>query len=444
MNNTGMGGKIHSCRERGSAPARAFRALPALRKELRRLVQDEGGNYLTITSVLMPVLIGFAGVGTDIGLWLYSHQTMQSAADSGAVSAATAYTVSNANNLTTQASAVTSYYGFVNGVHGVTITANRPPTSGSHAGSSNAVEVIIQQPQQRFLSVLWGSGQVNVTARSVALATGGLACVLALDGTVSGAVTAQGSTTIALNGCSLFSNSNSSSSISAGGSAALSAYSIGAVGGVSGTQAMTTTMGITTGDGALPDPYAGVTTPYYSGCDQHNYTAKNTVTLNPGVYCGGIGLNASANVTLNPGIYYLDSGSLSVNGGATLTGDGVTLIFTSSNGNNYATATINGGATVNLTAPTTGPMAGIVLYGDRAEPLGTSYKLNGGSTQVFNGAVYLPKGATQYAGGTNSSGPACTQLISDTITFTGNSNFAIDCGSRGTKPVGSLTAKLVE
>jgi Flp pilus assembly protein TadG len=409
-----------------------------------RLLGDEAGNYLTMTSVLMPVLIGFAGVGTDIGLWLYSHQTMQSAADSGAVSAATAYAVSNANNLTTQASAVTSYYGFANGVNGATVTVNRPPTSGSHQSSSNAVEVIIQQPQQRFLSVMWGSGQVNVTARSVAMASGGLACVLALDGTAAGAITAQGNTSIALNSCSLFSDSSSSSSIAAGGSAAVSAYSVGTVGNVSGSASMTTTMGVTTGDPALPDPYAGVTMPSFSGCDQHNYTAKTTVTLSPGVYCGGIGLNSSANVTLNPGIYYLDQGNLSVNGGAVLTGDGVTLVFTSSKGNNYATATINGGATVNLTAPTTGPMAGIVLFGDRSAPLGTTYKLNGGSAQVFNGAVYLPEGATEYTGGTNTSGPACTQLVSDTITFTGNSNFAIDCGSRGTKPIGSMTGRLVE
>jgi hypothetical protein len=392
----------------------------------------------------MPLLIGFAGLATDVGLWLYAHQTMQAASDSGAVSAATAYTVSNASNLTVQASAVTSYYGFVNGTDGVTVTANRPPTSGAYQGSSNAVEVIVQQPQRRFLSALWGSGQVNVQSRSVALAAGGLACVLALDPTASGAITAQGNTNIDLNGCSLFSNSNSASSITDGGSAILSAYSVGAVGAISGAAAMSTTLGVTTGDTPLPDPYASTTFPSFSGCDQHNFTAKTTVTINPGVYCGGIGLNANANVSLNPGIYYLDQGSLSVNGGATLTGDGVTLVFTSSKGSNYATATINGGATVNLSAPTSGPLAGIVMFGDRSMPVGTTFKLDGGSTQEISGAVYLPEAATEYAGGANTAIPTCTQLISDTITFTGSSNFAINCGSQGTKPIGSMTARLVE
>jgi hypothetical protein len=59
-------------------------------------------------------------------------------------------------------------------------------------------------------------------------------------------------------------------------------------------------------------------------------------------------INAGANVTLSPGNYVLDQGSLSINGNATVTGSSVTLIFTSSTGNNYATGTINGGATINL------------------------------------------------------------------------------------------------
>jgi len=92
-------------------------------------------------------------------------------------------------------------------------------------------------------------------------------------------------------------------------------------------------------------------------------------------------LNAGANVTLNPGVYYLDQGSLSVNGGATLSGTGVTLVFTSSTGNNYATASVNGGATINLTPPTNGGTAGIVFFGDRNMPVGTGFSFECGASQ---------------------------------------------------------------
>jgi hypothetical protein len=167
------------------------------------------------------------------------------------------------------------------------------------------------------------------------------------------------------------------------------------------------------------------------------------VTINPGVYCGGMKLNAGANVTLNPGIYYLDQGSLSVNGGASLSGTGVTLVFTSSSGHNYASASINGGANINLTAPTSGPTAGIVLFGDRNMTAGTSFSLNGGSTEMFGGAIYLPRAAVSFSGGAASTN-GCLQLIAETVTFVGNANFAINCKGYGTKAIASSTAQLTE
>src|SRR5262249_5948139 len=148
------------------------------------------------------------------------------------------------------------------------------------------------------------------------------------------------------------------------------------------------------------------------------------------------------NVTLQPGIYYIDQGSFSVNGGATVTGNGVTIVFTSSTGSNYADATINGGATVNITAPTTGPTAGIAIFGDRNMPTGTPFKFNGGASQIFTGAIYVPKGDVQFAGGANTS-KACTQLVGDKVTFTGNASFAINCSGTGTKSIASA-ATIVE
>jgi hypothetical protein len=227
------------------------------------------------------------------------------------------------------------------------------------------------------------------------------------------------------------------------GGATLSARSVSVVGGISGASSITTTDGTTTGAAAASDPYASASYPSFSGCDHHNFSSKATETIDPGVYCGGMSLNAGANVTLNPGTYYLDQGSLSINGGATLSGTGVTIVFTSSSGSNYATASINGGATINLTAPTTGATAGIVFFGDRNMPVGSSFKFEGGTSQVLGGALYLPKGAVGFAGGSGT-GNACTQLIADTITFTGNSNFAVNCAGYGTKPLGSGLARLVE
>jgi hypothetical protein len=118
-------------------------------------------------------------------------------------------------------------------------------------------------------------------------------------------------------------------------------------------------------------------------------------------------------------------------------------VFTSSTGSDWATASIGSNAVVNLTAPTSGDTAGIVLFADRNMPSGTAFKLTGGGTQTFGGAIYVPKAALEFVGGYES-GQGCTQVIADTISFAGNSNVTLDCSGYGTKPIGSLTASLVE
>ena len=404
--------------------------------------QDQRGNFAIIAALMMPVLVGFAGVGSEVGLWYFKQQTLQSAADSGAVSAATGNSKS-ASDLSLQADAVTASYGLVSGSNGTVVTVNRPPQSGTHTATAFAVEVIVSQPQTRLMSALWTSDPLTIAARAVAIYTGGSGCVLALDGVTSGAATAKGTANVALNGCSLYDNSNSGSALIAAGTSSISALSVNVVGGVSGTSNITTTQGINTGQAAASDPYASVPIPSFSGCNQSNYSAKNTLTISPGVYCGGISVNAGAHLTLSPGIYYIDGGSFTVNGNASVSGTGVTLMFTSSTGSNWPTATINGGATINLIAPTSGPTAGIVIYGDRNMPVGTAFKFNGGSTEYFGGAVYLPKAALTFTGGANSNN-GCTQIVADSVDFAGNANLAVNCNGFGTQSIGSATAQLVE
>jgi hypothetical protein len=74
-------------------------------------------------------------------------------------------------------------------------------------------------------------------------------------------------------------------------------------------------------------------------------------------------------------------------------------------------------------------------------PTGTVFKFNGGATQYLGGAIYLPTAAVNFSGGASSS-TNCTQLIGDTVTFTGNSGFALNCNNYGTKPFSPLVVKL--
>ena len=55
---------------------------------LARLLHDEAGSWLISATIMLPVLIGVAGLGTEGGMLFYQHRSLQSAADAAAYSAA--------------------------------------------------------------------------------------------------------------------------------------------------------------------------------------------------------------------------------------------------------------------------------------------------------------------------------------------------------------------
>ena len=413
-------------------------------RSLRAFMRDTSGNYAILGALLSPVLVGTAGLATEGGLWYNTHQTLQGAADSAALSAAARYGLNVTADLNSQAASVVATYGYVDGVSGTTVTVHRPASTGAYTGNTKSVEVIITTQQARLLSSIYNTAPVTIVGRAVALpGSNGKGCVLSLNATASGGVSSKGSSAVNLTQCSLYDNSNNSSALVNGGSATINAESVNVVGAISGGSGITTTHGVNVGVSAASDPYASVPEPTFSGCDYNNKTYKTTVTINPGVYCNGIQLNAGAVVTMNPGVYIIDRGSLQIAGGATLQGTGVTIFFTSSTGSNYADARINGGATVAITAPSSGTYSGIAMFGDRDMPVGTSFKFNGGAGQVLGGAVYVPKGDIEYAGGASTT-VNCTQVIGDTISFVGNSVLKVDCAGYGTASIGTSQAALVE
>jgi hypothetical protein len=165
------------------------------------------------------------------------------------------------------------------------------------------------------------------------------------------------------------------------------------------------------------DPLSYLAAPTVGSCtypSQVIYNGSGSYTANPGVYCGGILVNGSLSLTLNQGLYIIKGGSLLFNGSGTITstGNGVTFYITGG-----ASATLNGSQTFQLTAPTTGSLAGILFFQDRSDS--SSATINGSNTSTFTGALYFPAAQLTY----NGSGPlsAYTILVANTIVFNGSS-----------------------
>lgn len=426
---------------------------------LRQLVSDRRGALLATTAIAMPVVAGFAGLGIEVGMWYSDKRDLQTAADAAALSGAFERVRGNPAGLQSAANYEAQRNGFAT-TSPNTIAVNNPPLSGARAGETTAVEVVLTRDHALLLTSLLASSNVTVAARSVAaVEVTGEACVLALDPTASTAVNNQGSATIDMTGCVMAANSNASDAINITGSATVAAYSLWTVGQVStgnGSPSITLDRPATTNAWALDDPWANVTIPGYTACSQTNFktTSGQVVTINPGVYCGGIDLTAQSVVTLTPGTYIINRGDFSVGGQTTVKcscpnpEDGVTIILTSAGDpNDIGKVDISAGANVTLRAPS-GPMAtyrGLLFYQDRRAPLGAANanKFNGGASMNLHGAIYLPRQGVQFSG--NNSATTCTQIVARTVTFTGNALISnAGCQAAGVEPVTVTQARLVE
>jgi hypothetical protein len=124
-----------------------------------------------------------------------------------------------------------------------------------------------------------------------------------------------------------------------------------------------------------------------------------------------------------------------------VTGTGVTIVLTSSTLINLPGLSLLG--TVNLTAPSSGPYAGLVIYDDLPALLGVlpgpglAFTLS--PTVNLIGTIYAPHSVVTYAvnGGTTHTGQ-CTRLIADTLIFaaggTSFSKCAVTLGASSAAP----------
>jgi Flp pilus assembly protein TadG len=405
-----------------ASSGRFFRHLFS-RISFRRFCEGMGGNVATIFALTLPVVVGGAGLGVETSYWYYSSLKLQAIADAAAYAGALEK-VQGSDTAAITAAATSSAAS--NGLGGGTIIVNTPPTSGPNT-AKKAVEVILNQNLDRMFTSIFTQTKVPERARAVALITDASnACMLATDPSASQAVLFSGSTSVKLSGCVIMSNSIANDAIKVQGAAGLQADCLISAGGMVLNNPVTTVCKAPITQ-ALPaaDPFASLPAPASSGSCQNVNGGKSTQTIQPGTYCNGMNLNG--NVTLSPGVYVVQ-GNLKINAGAVVQGSGVTIYMAGSN-----TVSMNGNATVTLSAPTSGTYSGVLFYGDRTGTAAQS-TFNGTATSLLTGAIYFPRQRVNYLG--NFSGQnGCTQVVADTIQWSGNSTINQDCSSLGMKDI---------
>jgi hypothetical protein len=293
-----------------------------------------------------------------------------------------------------------------------------------------------------FMSIvftaLFGKEPIELGGRAVARITEGLpTCVLALHPTAANAIQVGGSSSTTLSGCNVHSNSLARDSTYIHGNASVSTDCISSAGGVvtqsNANLALTSCVAIYENADVVPDPFAGLAPP--SALVDRSASGG---TLQPGNYSGDVTLHGT--VHLEPGVYVID-GDFRINANANVTGTDVTLFLRGDN-----VMHINGTANVNLSAPTTGDYANVLVFADpQASGAGPDeHTINGGSGVQLDGVIYVPRGAVKINGNSNGAG-TCMPVVAQTVLITGTTTLDVNCVGRAIQPIqSSRLIRLVE
>lgn len=403
---------------------------------LKKLWSDKRGNVLIIAAGALPLVIGSAGLASDTVQWVSWKRHLQRAADSAAF--AGVYARMQSQTVTTAVATDLT----INNHTGIALLAGYPTITYPAATSSytNPVRVALAVRQQLgFSSIFMASAPTITATATAAIVPTGNYCVVSLENTSTTGILATGSTNLNL-GCGMITNSTSMTAAIATGSSAVTASPIAAVGGIASSNnwaAGTTFLPFTI---AQADPFAAVTPTAPSGCSPGGNLTVNSnqsVTLNPSLYGGTMcyaQMTLNGTVNLGAGVYYIDGGNLSIGAQATVTGiAGVVFVLSNRSGSSTATigtVTMNGGATIKLVAPSSGPYQGIALYQDRravdVSGNNSPNKINGNSGSQFQGAFYFPKQELEVLGNAGMN-TACMQMVARRVKFTGNSAISNVC-----------------
>lgn len=383
--------------------------------------KNETGQALAFTAVAMVVVLGFVGLGIDMGMMRYQKRLQQTAADAAAIAGASNLGFSGIQAGAQSAAAVNGFTDNTGGgacvapptslpVGSITVTVCNPPSTGPHSTGTNPaayVEAFVSVGQPTYFMQIFGISGETVTARAVATnysGAGGTSggdntgCLFTLgppSSSIEG-VNINGSAILNAPTCGILDNGNYNTK---GNKLIVNAdtFAVQGTGNISGPGGSVTCSGGTSScptynSPPTPDPLAGVPSPCTQGysctiCPSGSgcTVADPAININGGttcgtgcVYSGGTynispgtyssisiqGAGSTPNVVFQPGMYIIDgAGSCSSSacfnetGNANVTGDGVTFYFMNNSTVNFA-----GTPNVNLTAPKTGTYSDVLMY----------------------------------------------------------------------------------
>ncbi len=398
---------------------------------LKGLFKDISGNVAIISALTLPLALGFVGGGVDFFRWNNERVALKELADTLSTRGAREFLLANATESQIRAvvdnvleTGFAESYGFASLTHTVTIDVDEAEVTVN----------LNTPPAEGLFLTNFMPFMANHNITSTAVALGGMnVCVVALEDSDAGAVSAEVNSSLVAEECSIMSNSVSTQGVVSSGLSEITAGLIcsggGSYGGAQNFSPQPTldcpvyadplierappSVGVCTEyDAAYGDRIDEVATAALGGVTDavDDLTGALTgdlagglldviglgaeeYTLDPGVYCGGLTIGALADVTFNPGIYVIKDGPLAVGLGGKLLGENVGFYLVGDDSTFY----FGPEAVINLTAPKQGPMAGILFFEDRNAPANRVHRILSDDARTLLGTFYLSRGVLQVA-----------------------------------------------
>ncbi len=362
----------------------------------RRFLACARGNFSIVFAAATPLLLIAVGTAVDYALYFNLTSRAQASADAAAIAGAKALSMADATRESVSAvvdAVVQSYL-------------QKGPTTQGSLGFTSATEIInvpgkpmqvavkLSGPSNSLFAAPFGLGDWTVELGSVAEVVGSPnVCVLALEKSEPGALWLEKSARMTGHNCSVYSNSASSLGLVVRDQATLTAATVCSAGGAEGKGSVEPEALVDCPH--FDDPLAGRPEPAVGSCTYSKLVIQDqTMTLSPGVYCGGLEIKGSSKVTLLPGTYVIKDGTLQVKNTSQLVGENVGFFFTGT----FNLLIVKLGSSfffdpdtvISLTAPKQGEMAGLLFYGSRSLPNATISTILSNNAQVLLGTIYMP------------------------------------------------------
>jgi Flp pilus assembly protein TadG len=375
-----------------------------------KILKEERGNILVLTALSMTMLISFMAIGVDVSNLYFTQHKLQTLADAAAMAGAleaSACSTTNCDVIRTAATTAMTENGstasdtqFQNcasaapSVTGLLLIVNNGPcalgsiASDPNYGDKNYVEAVVARQVPTYFAKIFGKSTVTISARAEAGKAGSASpCLNTNDLTLN-----SGTKITDALGATCGINDNASSGLSTNDKVTVDVGSFTYHGTSYNKNCNSNSCSDykplpTTGSAIVADPFkdeitAGtITTPTMPSSNGTSTTSNGVTKYTAGNWPSGI--TFSGTNTLAAGTYYIGSNVI-IDSGASISGTGVTLYMASGGINSNSTATIN------LTAPSSGSTAGMLIW--EADGNSATVNLNAGTNSSLGGAIYLPSG----------------------------------------------------